>query len=63
DEAPQRLTPGGHLFAEMAYNQAAAVRGLLDETAWRDIVTYPDDLGHERVVHARRRANEQTRVS
>ncbi len=63
DQAPQRLTPGGHLLAEMAYNQAAAVRSLLDEMVWRDIVTYPDDLGHERVVHARRHANERTQVT
>lgn len=61
--APQHLTAGGHLLTEMAYNQAAAVRSLLDETGWRDIVTYRDDLGHERVAHARRRANEQTQVA
>jgi release factor glutamine methyltransferase len=63
DAAPRHLEPGGHLFAEMAYNQAAAVRGLLDETVWRDIVTYRDDLGHERVVHARYRASGQTQVA
>lgn len=63
DQAPQRLTPGGQLLAEMAYNQAPTVRDLLDETVWRDIVTYPDDLGHQRVVHARCHANEATQVT
>jgi release factor glutamine methyltransferase len=62
-EAPRHLEPGGHLIAEMAYNQSAAVRSLLDETVWRDIVTYRDDLGHQRVVHARRRANDQPQVA
>ena len=62
-EAPGHLAPGGHLLTEVAYNQSAAVRSLLDETVWRDIVTYPDDLGHERVVHARCHANERTQVA
>jgi release factor glutamine methyltransferase len=61
DEAPRHLAPDGHLLAEMAYNQAGAVRGLLDETVWRAIVTYADDLGHERVIHARRRADRRAR--
>jgi len=60
-EAPQHLHAGGHLLTEVAYNQAAAVRRLLDETAWRDIVTYRDALRHERVVHARRRASDPAR--
>jgi release factor glutamine methyltransferase len=61
--APRHLAPDGHLLTEIAYNQAVAVRGLLDETVWRDIVTYSDDLGHERVVHARHHADEQTQVA
>jgi release factor glutamine methyltransferase len=58
-EAPQYLRPGGRLLTEVAYNQSGAVRGLLDESAWSDIVTYRDALGHERVVHARHRASGQ----
>jgi release factor glutamine methyltransferase len=52
-EAPSRLVAGGHLLTEVGYRQSAAVRALLDEAGWRDIVTYRDDLRHERVVHAR----------
>lgn len=62
-EAPQYLKPEGHLLIEVAYNQSAAVRGLLDESVWSDIVTYRDALQHERVVHARRLASEQTQVA
>ena len=53
-EAPGRLCANGHLLLEVAYNQASAVRGLLDESAWHAIVAYRDSLDHERVVHARR---------
>jgi release factor glutamine methyltransferase len=53
-EAPGRLRAGGHLLLEVAYNQASAVRGLLDESGWHAIVAYRDILDHERVVHARR---------
>jgi len=61
--APQHLRPGGDLLAEVAFNQAAAVQGLLDGTVWNGIVTYRDALGHERVVHARCAAAEQTQVA
>lgn len=53
-DCPARLRGGGHLLIEIAYNQADAVRRLLDDSGWRDIVTYKDDLRYERVVHARR---------
>lgn len=56
-EAPPLLASGGHLFLEMAWNQANAARRVLDEAGWRDIVTYKDDLRHERVMHARREAS------
>ena len=42
-------------------DEPPAIDGLLDDPAWRDIVTYRDDLGHERVVHARRRPEEEPR--
>jgi release factor glutamine methyltransferase len=62
-EAPRHLRPGGHLLAEVAYNQSAVVRELLDESVWSQIVTYRDALGHERVIHARCHASEQTQVA
>jgi release factor glutamine methyltransferase len=51
--APTRLKSGGHLLLEMAFDKAPAVRALLAGASWRDIVTYRDGAGHERVVHAR----------
>jgi len=62
-EAPHWLNRGGHLLLEVAFNQAAAVRALLDESVWDAIVTYPDELKHERVVHARLRDNQRTRTT
>ena len=62
-EAPHHLNVGGHFLMEMAYNQSPGVRALLDENRWSDIVTYRDDLRHERVAHARRRACEGTQVA
>ncbi len=62
-EAPRHLSPGGHMLTEVAYDQSAAVRDLLDESVWSDIVTYRDMLQHERVVHARCRVSEQTQVA
>lgn len=53
-EAGPRLAPGGSLFLELGWNQAASARRVLDEAGWRDIVTYKDDLRHERVMHAHR---------
>jgi release factor glutamine methyltransferase len=62
-EAPQYLKPRGHLLTEVAYHQSVAVRSLLSESLWSDIVTYRDALQHERVVHARCRVSEQTQVA
>ncbi|MBN2446026.1 MAG: peptide chain release factor N(5)-glutamine methyltransferase [Phycisphaerae bacterium] len=53
-ESPGVLSPGGHLLFEMAFDQAAAVRNLLDSTDWCEMVTYRDGGGHDRVLHARR---------
>lgn len=53
--APQRLADGGHLLAEMAYNQASRIRALFDPAVWQAVTTYRDHLQHERVVHARLR--------
>ncbi|MEW6252212.1 MAG: peptide chain release factor N(5)-glutamine methyltransferase [Planctomycetota bacterium] len=52
--APAHISAGGHLLLEVGYDQAAAVRELLAAAGWRDIVSYRDATGHERVMHARR---------
>lgn len=62
-EAPRWLRPGGHLLMEMAYDQAAAVRELLDAAWWQKTVTYRDGANHERVLHARRSAADQAQVA
>lgn len=53
-EARPAVRPGGHFFVEIAYNQARRASELLAEAGWTDVVTYRDDLRHERVVHVRR---------
>jgi release factor glutamine methyltransferase len=62
-EAPAYLAAEGHLLLEMGFDQAAAVRELATAAAWREIVTYRDGGGHERVLHARRPAAEQAQVA
>ncbi len=62
-QAPAHLAPGGRLMSEIGYRQAAAVRRLLDDAGWRDIVSFRDDLQHERVIQARRPAGQQTQVA
>jgi release factor glutamine methyltransferase len=54
-ESPEWLAPGGSLLLEVAFNQAAAVRGLLAaQSAFDGIATARDGPGHERVLSARR---------
>jgi release factor glutamine methyltransferase len=53
-EARPAVRPGGHLFLEVAYNQARAACELLAAAGWTGAVTYRDDQRHERVVHVRR---------
>jgi len=62
-EGPAHLAADGHLLVEMAFDQAAALRPLAAERNWREITTYKDDLGHERVLHARRPAGEPSQVA
>jgi release factor glutamine methyltransferase len=54
-ESPDWLAPAGYLFLEVAFNQAAQVRGLFSATVWSEVVTHRDGLGHERAVQARLR--------
>lgn len=51
--APAVLNRGGAVLLEAAFNQAAAVRGLLAAAGFREIVTFRDPAGHERVTQAR----------
>lgn len=62
-DARGHLRGDGHFLMEMAFDQADAVRALLDDATWQDVVTYRDGGGHERIVHARRRADEQAQVA
>ncbi len=63
DEAPRHLAAGGHLFVELAFDQAARVRDLLGTGDWQDVVAYRDGGGHERVIHARRAAAGSAQVA
>jgi len=53
-DAPARLVAGGHLLLEMGYDHGGPVRELAAGGPWRDVTTYRDGGGHERVLHARR---------
>jgi release factor glutamine methyltransferase len=55
--APALLAAGGRLLLEVAYDQADAVRALL-AGPWEEVVSFRDGGGHERVVQARRRADQ-----
>ncbi len=54
--APERLRCGGWLFLEVAFDQAARVAELFERHRWETPLTFRDDLGHWRVVAARRSA-------
>ena len=61
--AADRLSPGGHLLLEVAYDQAATVRALFAESQWGRVISHRDLGGHERVVHATRSAETRTQVA
>lgn len=63
EQARSRLAPGGQLLFEIAWNQAAAVREVLDAAGWQHLTTYRDGLGHERVAHAQLRDSAAARVA
>jgi len=44
------LKPGGHLAFECGINQSAAVRYIMKQQGFKDIKTYKDTLGIERVI-------------
>jgi len=62
-EASPFLRPDGQLLLEIGFDQASAVRALLDPAVWADVVFYRDGGGHPRVLHARHRTVEQTPVA
>lgn len=52
-DAPSRLVPGGQLLLEHGHDQGAAVRGLLAQAGFADIMTHRDLAGCERVSGGR----------
>jgi release factor glutamine methyltransferase len=61
-DAARFLRPAAQLLLEIGFDQASAVRALLDPAVWTDVAFYRDGGGHPRVLHARRRTVEQTPV-
>lgn len=57
DGAPAHLQADGWLLFEHGHDQAAAVRSLLQKAGWRDVQSWRDLAGIERVTGARRPAN------
>jgi len=53
-DTPRHLLPGGWLFMEHGYDQAAAVRGLLVEAGFADIEQHRDLAGIVRISGGRR---------
>jgi len=53
-QAPAHLADGGWLLLEHGWNQAAAVRALLEASGYREVVSVRDTAQHERVTLGRR---------
>ncbi len=53
-QAARALKPGGWLFLEISAEQGPALRALLSQQAFGDIILRRDLAGHERLVTARR---------
>ncbi|HEY8505231.1 MAG TPA: peptide chain release factor N(5)-glutamine methyltransferase [Gemmataceae bacterium] len=52
-QAPEHLTPGGHLLVEIGYKQEEAVRGLFEAAGFQLLKTLKDAAGHPRVIGGR----------
>ncbi len=52
--AQDHLKPGAWLLLEHGYDQAQAVREILDQDGYRDCASYRDFAGHARIVAGRR---------
>ena len=53
DGAPTHLKPGGWLLLEHGYDQAAAMRRQMTRAGWRDVQSWKDLAGIERVSGGR----------
>lgn len=52
-ESRTALVPGGHLLMEHGYDQGAAVKNLLLELGFVEVLGYRDDQGHDRMTVGR----------
>lgn len=50
EECAKHLTPGGHVYFEIGYDQGAAVKELLDNHGFKDTRVIQDLTGKDRVV-------------
>ena len=50
EECAKHLTPGGHVYFEIGYDQGAAVKKLLDDHGFKDTKVIQDLAGKDRVV-------------
>ena len=50
EECAKHLTPGGHVYFEIGYDQGAAVKKLLDNHGFKDTRVIQDLAGKDRVV-------------
>ena len=50
EECAKHLTPGGHVYFEIGYDQGAAVKKLLDNHGFKDTRVIQDLTGKDRVV-------------
>lgn len=53
-EAPPFLCAGGYLLLEIGYDQAAAIRALVNPQTWQLLDIYHDLQGHPRLVELRK---------
>ena len=52
--AAARLLPGGRIYVETQFDQAAAATRLATEAGFDEVRVFRDAAGHERVLHARK---------
>ena len=53
EEARNHLAEGGSIYMEIGYDQSEAVEGLFRSGGYRDVRTFQDLAGQDRVVRAR----------
>jgi len=52
EEAPSRLSPGGHLLLEIGFSQSPAVLAMFDPQTWDSVSSLPDLQGIPRMIKA-----------